>query len=583
MNESLHGPLGEPPDESLHDALHAAVARSAAEHEATGYRVPEAAVRTKARRRRTLRAAGVSTLSLALLAGAGVAVAQLGNDPDAGQLAGPHATANATDPAPERTHPACGSTEIGTTWVDSWITLNAEGWPLDVEVGQPPEVTTVLRNTGNQADDLLVVDVAEGPVLLAVDEARLVVGYARLNPAPGPMEVPAGDSVTFSGYGPLYRCPGVGDVASYPYLAPGRYDVYVGQTFSSLHATPTLWDRAGELTVTTPPDGSTSASPTPPSRPRAGECRSSLDSLTQHAGDTLAFDEPQQVLVVQGEPFDPHATVRNGGARDAEDAVQGGPVVLVLDGDGLVVARAELVDAAPDDGLPDGALAVGESLTFGQFEPLVDCVTGEPLAPGVYDYHFARLLTDPERRAAVDLLSFWRRLAVTDEAGASRQEVELPVLPACGESIDGLAFDPTFPTGTVTFAGRASWSVEDEEHVEDPDGGPAVMYEFTYTGPARNLTFLDENVVLVRDGVVVAHEFTGGWGGAQPETWTDGDTRTAAFTIFHDCAGEQGTDFEPSGPYTLAGYTVHDYEDEWGLTNVVVATLGPTEVDFGER
>src|SRR5690606_20782009 len=202
--------------------------------------------------------------------------------------------------------------------------------------------------------------------------------------------------------------------------------------------------------------------------------RSSLDSLSQPGGDTLSFDEPRQALVVQGEPFDPHATLRNAGVRDAEGALQGGPVVLVLDGDGLVIARAQPVDAVPDDGLPDGALAVGESLAFGRFEPLVNCATGEPLAPGVYDYHFARLRTDPEGRAAGDLLSFWRRLAVTDVAGASRQEVELPVLPACGESVGGLAFDPAFPRGTVTFAGRASWSVEDERLVEDPEGGPAV-------------------------------------------------------------------------------------------------------------
>jgi len=28
---------------------------------------------------------------------------------------------------------------------------------------------------------------------------------------------------------------------------------------------------------------------------------------------------------------------------------------------------------------------------------------------------------------------------------------------------------------------------------------------------------------------------------------------------------------------------VYDYIDEFGLPNYVVATLGPTEVDFGER
>jgi len=260
-------------------------------------------------------------------------------------------------------------------------------------------------------------------VLFAVDAAGVVVGFARLDPPPGPAEVPPGGFVSYTGFGPMYRCPGVGDVATYPYLDSGQYTAYVGQLFSDLgYSLPlSMWERVGAL-------------------------------------------------------------------------------------------------------------------------------------------------------------------AVTDTPGATRTQVELPVLPECGESIDGFAFDSAFPAGMARFAGRASWSIEDERLVEDPGGGPAVTYEFTYDGPTHELTFLDENVVLVRDGVVVADEYTGGWGGAQPETWTDGDTRTAAFTIFHDCAAEEDyTEFEPTGPYTILGFTVYDYIDEFGLPNYVVATLGPTEVDFGER
>jgi len=233
------------PTEPLHEALHSAVARTAAEH--ADYEVPEAAVRSRANRRRALRAAGAASLSLALLAGAGVAVATLGED--ALRDVDPHATQS---PSPGA-HTACGQDYLATTWVDSWVSIYAEGRVPPVSAGDSPDLTVVLESSTSGTSQMVEIESSEGPALLAVDpESSLVVGYSRLR-APietGPLE--PGDVQRHSGFGPIFRCPGAPRTAADPYLAPGEYLAFVGQRFSTESEGLSLWNAAGELEITEP-------------------------------------------------------------------------------------------------------------------------------------------------------------------------------------------------------------------------------------------------------------------------------------------------------------------------------------------
>src|SRR5690606_28214201 len=130
----------------------------------------------------------------------------------------------------------------------------------------------------------------------------------------------------------------------------------------------------------------------------------------------------------------------------------------------------------------------GATLEFGRFAPLTDCRTGETLEPGSYRYAVAPRAHDPESSRPFGLTVRFGGLVVTDEAGATRTQVELPVLPACGESIDGFAFDPALPSGTVTSAGFMSRDHESDGLVEvSVEGFPAIEFDFVFPGPEREM------------------------------------------------------------------------------------------------
>src|SRR5690606_23794467 len=149
------------PAEPLRDALHAAAARSGAEQVARGYRIPERAVRSRARRRRAARLAATGSLTLSLLAAAGVALASYEPrepTPPAYSLPGPEPTSR----APLCAQAPCGQDphEIADSLaVDSignlWVPLRVEDAPqeLAVPVGAAPDLTVILQNRGNPAGD----------------------------------------------------------------------------------------------------------------------------------------------------------------------------------------------------------------------------------------------------------------------------------------------------------------------------------------------------------------------------------------------------------------------------------------------
>jgi len=203
-------------------ALHAAAARSAAEHEAAGYRVPEAAVRAKARRRRTLRAAGASTLSLALLAGAGVAVARLGSGPGHGPVLTPVAW------------PRFVTAEAVCTWqgvssaIYTLVPLNSTERDLAVDVKQPVDFAVHLTN--NYRDEIRV-PAGSGPVLVATagDDDPTVVGYAVLRDEPTAQRLALGESANYSGFGPFIACPGAPTAPDGIHLAAGSYPLTTAQ------------------------------------------------------------------------------------------------------------------------------------------------------------------------------------------------------------------------------------------------------------------------------------------------------------------------------------------------------------------
>ena len=313
--------------------------------------------------------------------------------------------------------------------------------------------------------------------------------------------------------------------------------------------------------------------------PRAGECRSSLDDLPEGSNRHAAFDEPMPVLAIAGEPVDAQVSMTNTGPLDLEDVVQGGPVLLVSDGENLVVARVESIDPMPGPGLTSG-----ESLAFGRFAPLVHCETGEPLEPGPYQFAVAQL--PREGGSPTGVSSRYGSLTVTDEVGATREPVEIPVLPACGDPIAGFELDPTFPRAAVLQAGYLSWTDDHQSLLHDPEEGwPRIELEFTYPGPDREVLPYGMGVVLARDGVVVARAGLLRFDPFDYLQWTAGSTETTSLDVGFDCtaAAEDYVSFEPSGEYTVSGFFAAEFEDEWGLADYVVIALDPVTVDFGER
>src|SRR5690606_28526488 len=137
--------MSEPtPDMVLHEALHAAAHEAGAAALASGYEVPEAAVRAAARRRRIVRATGASVLSLGLLAGAGVALAQLSPE-DASPVA-----------SSGRGHPSCGTEQLAEVFPLTMARLTAEPRrDLRATVGEDVDLRVTLENAGRSGEQLV--------------------------------------------------------------------------------------------------------------------------------------------------------------------------------------------------------------------------------------------------------------------------------------------------------------------------------------------------------------------------------------------------------------------------------------------
>jgi len=443
------------------------------------------------------------------------------------------------------------------------------------------ELTNILRRE-------LSLPAASSPVLVAttVSDEPAVVGYALLDRTPEAHTLAVGEAAQYAGFDAFVACPGGPTAPDGVHLAAGAYQLVVGQALgwvAEAEAAPfNTWSHIGALKLTELVTAAPSDEPltTAPGIP-AGQCGSSLDDLPQSSSYHAAFDELEPVLALFGEPFDPAVTITNNGPRDIADVIQGGPLLLVSDGENLVVARTESLDP-----LPGPALASGATLEFGRFAPLTDCRTGEPLSPGKYQYAVAQQARDPVAPQPFGLSVRYGGLVVTDEADATRAQVELPVLPACGASLEGFAFDPGFAVGTMTSAGFRSREHGTDDLVADPDDGfPVIEFDFVYPGPTRAVWPLGHGVVLARDGVVVARAGLVRYDPFDSVAWPAGSTRSAFLDSGFDCTFPEDAlrSYEPAGQYTALGYSATEFEDEWGLPDRFVVTFGPIEVDFGER
>lgn len=543
--------MSEPtPDMVLHEALHAAAHEAGAAALASGYEVPEAAVRTVARRRRIVRATGASVLSLGLLAGAGVALAQLSPE-DASPVA-----------SSGRGHPSCGTEQLAEVFPLTMARLTAEPRrDLRATVGEDVDLRVTLENAGRSGEQLVADE--GGPVLLAVDAHSVVVGWAELAEPPGPTTLAAGEQKTFAGFGPVQRCPGAADASTHPYLAPGSYGAYVGHKTSPGEHALDVWESVGDLTVDRAGSAPSAGAPLP-----TGTCGARTG--TRWATTALHLTtSPTDLVVAPGSSPEVEIQLVNQTRSRVVSPAAGGPVLFVTGPDKRIVAILEPFDDVPSDGLGPGG-----RFTFSDLPALTDCATGEPLPEGTYEYQLAR--RQPQGERLFDLWTPPRVLLVTSQE-VERHLVAWPAMPVCGEVVDQLALDP----GAVPSRFTHFDVIELEGSGETGGGGAGPDHAVIET-----FVELDEPItsdtgirvvrwhhVLLREGrVVAAMEWDVG-----EDDELDGEPgrldSTPVTLVFTDC--QTGDLHVLDGEYVTFGYLGYEIEHPPGIRELWTVALGP--------
>lgn len=329
------------------------------------------------------------------------------------------------------------------------------------------------------------------------------------------------------------------------------------------------------LTVIEPP---TTIEPTPDpvtaldvcgSVPRRGSATSS-DWLYQEIWTDDALPLGATTLQVEVALLNPNAFI-------VSDAVQGGPVLLVLDAEGRVVAVSRTTEPLPEDDLnPD------DSFTFSRFEELVDCSDGSPLAPGRYTYLAARIVSDPAPgEPALDLWTDEYSIFI-DAEGVERHVATWPDMPACHEPVPKITLAPDAVRTTIE-----DFDVIEVEGPGETGGGGAgpdntvITLTMELDTPAAPISAEQgSHYVVVQDGVVVGTMARSeGWGSAV-------HFRGTAFTEdlltlrFDDCDGPG--EFVPlvlDGSYTLYGYTLYLVDNPLGVRDDLLVALGPYDFE----
>lgn len=562
----------------VRDALEVAVRDAAT----SGYCVPEQSVRTRARRRRTLRGAVVGGLSLALLLGTGAAVLTLRDELQ-------------PEPAP----PAAPRLSVDAVcrWAGAdvaafpLVPLSSTGTELRVRASAHAPFPVNLRNNRGSALEL-----AEGsaPVLVATaDEGDpTVVGLAYLDHTPDARGLPTGSAASYSSFGPFLACPGAPTAADGVHLAPGSYPLHAGQDLG-WEASPDVapfstWAFLGTLELT---DGEPAAplpegSLPPGATPAAGSC--GWSGYVQGAlTNTIHFSvAPRDLLSVDAAAPEMEVQHINATRRELASPAMGGPVLVAM------VDRTVVALSRTTDPVPTGNLAAGESVTYRGFEPLVHCKTGEPLPPGSYEFHVGRFRGDAGTTsgALVDTMTPAGVLVVTDQVDFAPRRLASPPIAACGETLPQLARHPDVIGSTIR-----AFDVIEEEGPGDTGGGGLgpdnaavtmkVLFDETVTDIAQ---FMERHFVLLRDGVVVARtgglEDDGRWPDFEEEEGTaslpDEVDRAPVAMNFWPCDGDVSDGpLVLDGSFTLYGHLRYVTTHELGVRDEVFVEVGPHDFE----